>query len=219
MTSPPVISALPWPSLLETNWARPMVPPAPGMLTTWMPLARPPSCSALCMARPVWSQPPPGAAGHDDLEALDLRRRRRRRDDRSREQRAAPAASNELYAWEPPSWLCRLRLFACAPRRHVDGSPLSGIIAICCRSARSRAARRMPRSRGVGGLLRARQACDLKRRRVAGHGRIAGPQGSGSSDVQDHPSHGRSRACRFLGQGAAGRAGCGQGIERAAARA
>ena len=28
------------------------------------------SCSAACSARPVWSQPPPGAAGHQDLQAV-----------------------------------------------------------------------------------------------------------------------------------------------------
>ena len=122
MTRPPIISALPWPSLPETNWARPIVPPAPGMLTTWMPLARSASCSAFCMARPVWSQPPPGAAGTRisrpwtcavaggaaTSEAASA---------------AAPAASDNLCIGSP--LLALMRCFLAPPWQHVDGGPAS----------------------------------------------------------------------------------------------
>ena len=46
-----------------TNWARPMVPPAPGTFVTCTLPEMPSSCSTVCMVRAVWSQPPPGAAG------------------------------------------------------------------------------------------------------------------------------------------------------------
>ena len=53
ITSPPTRMASPFFFSLVTNWARPMVPPAPAMFLTWMPEARPPSWSAVCMARAV----------------------------------------------------------------------------------------------------------------------------------------------------------------------
>ena len=55
--------ASPLPFLPVTNWASPIVPPAPEMFWTWTPKARPAVCRASCMARAVWSQPPPGLAG------------------------------------------------------------------------------------------------------------------------------------------------------------
>ena len=41
--------------LPETNWAKPTVPPAPGMFTTCTPEARPSCSSACCIARAAWS--------------------------------------------------------------------------------------------------------------------------------------------------------------------
>ncbi len=63
MTMPPIISALGSPLLELTNCAMPIVPPAPPLLSTVIFLTMPSLCSAACSARPVWSQPPPGAAG------------------------------------------------------------------------------------------------------------------------------------------------------------
>jgi hypothetical protein len=45
------------------SWARPMVPPAPGTLTTWASPTRSLSCRTPCISRAVESQPPPGSAG------------------------------------------------------------------------------------------------------------------------------------------------------------
>ena len=61
MTKPVTISV--FGSLLLTNWARPTVPPAPGILVTWTLFAAPEATSADCIERAVWSHPPPGAAG------------------------------------------------------------------------------------------------------------------------------------------------------------
>ena len=63
ITMPPIISVLGSPLLELTNCARPMVPPAPPLLSTVILLTMLSLCIAACNARPVWSQPPPGAAG------------------------------------------------------------------------------------------------------------------------------------------------------------
>jgi hypothetical protein len=69
MTNPLTRSWLPSPLAL-TNLARPTVPPAPGSLATCTLLAAPAATMALCMARAVWSQPPPGAAGATSLRSI-----------------------------------------------------------------------------------------------------------------------------------------------------
>ena len=43
----------PLPFLVVTNWARPIVPPAPGTFWTWTLEASPASCSRPCMVRAV----------------------------------------------------------------------------------------------------------------------------------------------------------------------
>ena len=63
ITMPPIIIVLPSPLLEVMNCARPMVPPAPPLLSTVTRGTILSACSAACSARPVWSQPPPGAAG------------------------------------------------------------------------------------------------------------------------------------------------------------
>ena len=63
ITMPPIIIALPSPLLELTNCARPIVPPAPPLLSTVTLGTILSACIAACSARPVWSQPPPGAAG------------------------------------------------------------------------------------------------------------------------------------------------------------
>jgi hypothetical protein len=63
ITIPPIISAFGSPLLELTNWAIPIVPPAPPLLSTVIFLTVPSLWIAACSARPVWSQPPPGAAG------------------------------------------------------------------------------------------------------------------------------------------------------------
>ena len=40
---------------LVTNWASPIVPPAPGMFWTWTPAASCLACSTSCVARASWS--------------------------------------------------------------------------------------------------------------------------------------------------------------------
>jgi hypothetical protein len=63
MMSPDTSSVSPLPRSDPTNRARPMVPAAPGTLSTMGVLTMPVRCSTCCIARAVWSQPPPGAAG------------------------------------------------------------------------------------------------------------------------------------------------------------
>jgi len=63
ITMPPISIVLPSPLLEVMNCARPMVPPAPPLLSTVTRGTILSACSAACNARPVWSQPPPGAAG------------------------------------------------------------------------------------------------------------------------------------------------------------
>ena len=76
---PITISWLPSPFALLTNWASPTVPPAPGTLTTCTLLAAPVAVMTCCSERAAPSQPPPGAAGRDDLQLeRGLRERRRR---------------------------------------------------------------------------------------------------------------------------------------------
>ena len=57
------MTALPLPFFEVTNWARPIVPPAPGIFVIWMRDARSSCWSASDIARAVWSAPDPGAAG------------------------------------------------------------------------------------------------------------------------------------------------------------
>src|SRR5262245_13865082 len=63
MTKPLTMSWLPSPFAPVANCARPTLPPAPGTLVTCTLLTSLAAISACCMARAVWSQPPPGAAG------------------------------------------------------------------------------------------------------------------------------------------------------------
>jgi hypothetical protein len=67
MTMPATISELPWPRQLLRNCGRPTAPPAPGTLVICTPLTAPVARSTASIERPVWSQPPPGAAGMNIL--------------------------------------------------------------------------------------------------------------------------------------------------------
>jgi hypothetical protein len=60
---PPIISALGSPFDEFTNCARPIVPPAPPLLSYCTLEASFESFMTLPSVRPVWSQPPPGLAG------------------------------------------------------------------------------------------------------------------------------------------------------------
>ncbi len=63
ITSPITMRLRPSP-LARANSASPMVPPAPPLFSSWIaPLTSFSPRSARSMARPVWSQPPPGFAG------------------------------------------------------------------------------------------------------------------------------------------------------------
>src|SRR5262245_28976285 len=63
ITMPPIITALGSPLAEFTNWARPMVPAAPPLLSNCTPDTSFALCIAAARLRPVWSQPPPGLAG------------------------------------------------------------------------------------------------------------------------------------------------------------
>ena len=61
--TPPVTISMSWRPCIWTNWLKPMVPPAPGTLTTCALFTTPPDFRACCDSRANPSQPPPGAAG------------------------------------------------------------------------------------------------------------------------------------------------------------
>ncbi len=63
ITRPLTIRTFGLPFSLSASCARPIVPPAPVTFSTVADLAMPADCMASCMARAVWSQPPPGLAG------------------------------------------------------------------------------------------------------------------------------------------------------------
>src|SRR6185295_4377854 len=63
ITMPPIMIALGSPFAELTNWARPMVPPAPPLLSNCTEETSFALCIAVARLRPVWSQPPPGLAG------------------------------------------------------------------------------------------------------------------------------------------------------------
>src|SRR6266496_1099210 len=63
ITMPPIITALGSPLAEFTNCARPMVPPAPPLLSNCTEETSLALCIADARLRPVWSQPPPGLAG------------------------------------------------------------------------------------------------------------------------------------------------------------
>ena len=63
MTMPATISELPLPFHWLMNCGRPTVPPAPPTLVICEPEISFSLRSTWSMVRPVWSQPPPGAAG------------------------------------------------------------------------------------------------------------------------------------------------------------
>src|SRR4051794_30865530 len=62
ITVPVTINVLPCPDM-SVSWPSPMVPAAPGMLTTWTLLTMPSALRACWDSRATRSQPPPGAAG------------------------------------------------------------------------------------------------------------------------------------------------------------
>ena len=62
ITVPVDMIVLAWPSMV-VSWPRPMVPPAPGMLTTWALLTMLFVRMACCCSRTNVSQPPPAPAG------------------------------------------------------------------------------------------------------------------------------------------------------------
>src|SRR6266508_2710796 len=63
ITMPPIITALGSPFAEFTNCARPMVPPAPPLLSNCTEETSLALCIAAARLRPVWSHPPPGLAG------------------------------------------------------------------------------------------------------------------------------------------------------------
>src|SRR5690606_38814082 len=63
ITRPIIIRMSSWPDSVVASCARPIVPPAPGTLKTSTFETMPASCRAVCIAREVPSQPPPGDAG------------------------------------------------------------------------------------------------------------------------------------------------------------
>src|ERR671922_2641306 len=63
ITIPPIIRAFGSPLAEFTNCARPIVPPAPPLLSNCTDDTSLALCIAAASWRPVWSQPPPGLAG------------------------------------------------------------------------------------------------------------------------------------------------------------
>ena len=72
ITSPPTRTASPFLPLLETNWARPMVPPAPPMFSTWTPEARLVGLQGGLHGAGGLVPAAAGIGRSDDVEALDL---------------------------------------------------------------------------------------------------------------------------------------------------
>ena len=89
ITVPVTINVLAWPAM-SASWPSPMVPAAPGMLTTCTLLTMPSALSACWDSRATRSHPPPGAAGAITPAGCGRNRRSRcRRADQTRRRRSA----------------------------------------------------------------------------------------------------------------------------------
>ena len=96
MTIPPMISASGLPLLELTNWARPMVPPAPPLLST-RHLGHDAAARERNLQRASSLIPPAAGSGrHQYLQAVERKRRRREQDaDRTRQSHEQAAGYRE----------------------------------------------------------------------------------------------------------------------------